>query len=703
MQGRISPARRPQDWRVELEGSLTELPDGVLIALRLYSQEPQDIDREYHWPDAPPPTMLSSGHGMEKKANRPAWREYKVTYAPKGSRNDNHYREPNRASFQLCASPRWTSMDEFEGWVKFVAAVTCAAVSSRPDILPSPASGQIELSRMLGRLPADVREGYNKLKRGDFFALPSLSSTSVEKEAELGFMGNHPVTAVMLRLRFAPGELRGVNMKDLSMYPQEAEVLLPMFALFQVTSRSRPRRLSGAVKLPEWQGASALAQRVLLHLRAAARPLLVIEADYKGSLWNIDPEAAGFLTKVREDADTCSAALCGPVPSIASVRKRALPAAAAAASAKSSASQSAEGTPAGAAGDGAAAAAGGALPGPGPSGSRQGAAATALADHGQQQQQQLATVQQRSQRAAAEHEAAPLRHGRCHSSPVSSQELRQPLLPPPTRAQSGTTLSTAPTYPGPPPTTAAGAAMAAVPRYSPPPLLAPVSPGTGVTSFPTAPLPAGSASAPAAPLLPSLPHTCGSSARAVSWAQQMPPQPPRPEIPGTVRELSSAAPRQLAVDQAHNTQQPDAAAAQSHAQAQAQQATAQQAAVQRAAAQQAAAQQAGVQKATGRPAAVQQAAPAALSQTASATGAQGAKQRQYTPLVPPRQADVEAKEVARRAARRKERDAQRIQAQMELLRTQSPQRARGGPAAMLTEPQRPAALPQHQQLAEPPL
>eukprot|EP01062_Namystynia_karyoxenos_P081773 TRINITY_DN9057_c0_g1_i1.p1 TRINITY_DN9057_c0_g1~~TRINITY_DN9057_c0_g1_i1.p1 ORF type:complete len:1421 (+),score=180.76 TRINITY_DN9057_c0_g1_i1:80-4342(+) len=329
-----------QPWRSELSLQLAQLPSPVLAALRLYSQEPQDVDREMLWPDAPPPGLDSSGHGLQKKADKEAWQQYTAAHAATdGARNKSHYRMPNRASFELCRTHRWSSLNKYEDWVKYVAALTWAASASRPDqaapvatLSPNatvtgtlgemrrffsgwaselsatlcssaPAGkGDLFLIRMLGSLPVSVRQGYSSLKPGMYFALPCLSSTSTAPEADADFMGTQPGSAVLLRLRFAPGRELGVDMRTISMYPQEAEVLLPMFTVFRVTAVRRPRRLAGAVALGQVSGCSATFSRALLHVRCLVRPLLVVEAECVGGLQQLDPEAAKWLDEVAADA-----------------------------------------------------------------------------------------------------------------------------------------------------------------------------------------------------------------------------------------------------------------------------------------------------------------------------------------------------------------------------------------------------------------
>eukprot|EP01062_Namystynia_karyoxenos_P036471 TRINITY_DN26561_c0_g1_i1.p1 TRINITY_DN26561_c0_g1~~TRINITY_DN26561_c0_g1_i1.p1 ORF type:complete len:1453 (+),score=222.18 TRINITY_DN26561_c0_g1_i1:115-4359(+) len=310
-----------QDWRKDLSGSpLAELPAVVLVALRLYSQEPQDIDREMGWTDTPLPGPTTAGHGYTKAqvkddALKDSWERYKEQHSCSGgARNESHYRMPNRASIELCRTHQWSSLDDYAGWVKYVAALNWACSVSDPASVEAAAGkgGNAVLTRVLGCLPAGVRQGYAALAPGDYFALPCLSSTSVADVADGEFMGDYPAFAVVLRLRFDAGHALGVDMRDLSMYPQEAEVLLPMFTVFHVTDVHRPRNLSSAVSLHPTDGWVARLRRALLHVRAAMRPLLVVEARCAGSLQRLDPEAARWLDEVAADAARAEAVLCSP-------------------------------------------------------------------------------------------------------------------------------------------------------------------------------------------------------------------------------------------------------------------------------------------------------------------------------------------------------------------------------------------------------
>eukprot|EP01062_Namystynia_karyoxenos_P081774 TRINITY_DN9057_c0_g2_i1.p1 TRINITY_DN9057_c0_g2~~TRINITY_DN9057_c0_g2_i1.p1 ORF type:complete len:1474 (+),score=328.38 TRINITY_DN9057_c0_g2_i1:58-4479(+) len=324
-----------QQWRrglAEKWPQLAALPSAVLAALRLYSQEPQDIDREMGWRDAPRPTPESGGHGLPTARDRDAWTQYKLAHKDTNeARNQSHYRMPNRASFELCGSHRWSSLDQYEDWVKYVAALLWAASVGRPvaeggaatraAAAASPgAGGGLLLSRMLGRLPATVRQGYAALHPGWFFALPSLSSTSSAAEAGAEFMGQHPGYAVLLRLHFPAGHEVGIDMKPISMYPLESEVLLPMFAVFCVTAISRPRRLDGIVERKPVEGFRDCCLHAVLSLRAALRPLLVVEAEFVGTLDKLDADAARWMDEVAADAVRSSAILESSMPWADSLR-----------------------------------------------------------------------------------------------------------------------------------------------------------------------------------------------------------------------------------------------------------------------------------------------------------------------------------------------------------------------------------------------
>eukprot|EP01062_Namystynia_karyoxenos_P021014 TRINITY_DN17968_c1_g1_i8.p1 TRINITY_DN17968_c1_g1~~TRINITY_DN17968_c1_g1_i8.p1 ORF type:complete len:1336 (+),score=75.46 TRINITY_DN17968_c1_g1_i8:84-4091(+) len=297
-----------QPWRADLDERTASLPLAVLVALRFYSQEPQDIDRELGHRDAPAPTKDSAGHGLPCKPAKPGWPQYKKKYKATGeARSKNHYRLPNKASFELCATLRATSLDQYKDWVMYVGALTWAAAVSRwAGVSPEE---ELVLTRLLGNLPRKVRKGYERLRPGSCFALPCLSSTTTLPKAKGEFLGDHPALAVLLRLRFDPSRALGVDMRQLSMYPQESEVLLPMFTMFRVTAVRRVRRLDKELELPEPKGARAKLQRLYLHACAAARPLLVVEGDCIGTVMEKDPEASQWMAEVEADAKESSVPL----------------------------------------------------------------------------------------------------------------------------------------------------------------------------------------------------------------------------------------------------------------------------------------------------------------------------------------------------------------------------------------------------------
>eukprot|EP01062_Namystynia_karyoxenos_P004891 TRINITY_DN11731_c0_g1_i4.p1 TRINITY_DN11731_c0_g1~~TRINITY_DN11731_c0_g1_i4.p1 ORF type:complete len:1266 (+),score=146.56 TRINITY_DN11731_c0_g1_i4:69-3866(+) len=302
-----------QPWRADAAGhpQVGSLPESVLAALRLYSQEPQDHDREMGWEDAPPPGKDSAGHGMPGEHDAGAWDRYIAAQRGSGgARNQSAYRMPNLVCIRLSADPRLSALEGAGGWVHFVAAASWAASRCRPEAAPAGGSGAaLELTRMLGNLPAHVRSGYAALRVGHCFATPCLSSTSVTRLADPTFMGPHPGYAVLLRLRFDEQTAVGVDMRPVSMYPDEEEVLLPLFTVFRVLSVLRPRGLHGLVALSKPNGWRERAARGLLRARAAARPLLVVEAECVGHLGGLDAGAAKWHAAVGRDAEAASAEL----------------------------------------------------------------------------------------------------------------------------------------------------------------------------------------------------------------------------------------------------------------------------------------------------------------------------------------------------------------------------------------------------------
>eukprot|EP01062_Namystynia_karyoxenos_P006997 TRINITY_DN12451_c0_g2_i1.p1 TRINITY_DN12451_c0_g2~~TRINITY_DN12451_c0_g2_i1.p1 ORF type:complete len:1248 (+),score=100.33 TRINITY_DN12451_c0_g2_i1:144-3887(+) len=294
-----------QPWRDAAlrHPQLGRLPEMAQLTLRLYTLEPQDVDREMGWADAPPPGVKTAGHGihtaLDPAAVATAWAKYcKVHDDIGGSRNESPYRVMNRACFRLCGTLRPSSLDGVGGSLRYLAALTWATASSRPG---AASSGPFRLVRMLGNLPAATRDGYSALRSGQCFALPCPSSCSAAARADGEFMGDHPAYAVVLHLHFVPETAVGADLSPLSMYPEEAEVLLPPFTVFRVRRLWRPRVLHRVVSLEAADGLGPRARRLLLHLRALARPLLVVEADCIGPL-RPDAEAARWFTEVARDA-----------------------------------------------------------------------------------------------------------------------------------------------------------------------------------------------------------------------------------------------------------------------------------------------------------------------------------------------------------------------------------------------------------------
>eukprot|EP01062_Namystynia_karyoxenos_P083901 TRINITY_DN9759_c0_g1_i2.p1 TRINITY_DN9759_c0_g1~~TRINITY_DN9759_c0_g1_i2.p1 ORF type:complete len:1505 (+),score=206.73 TRINITY_DN9759_c0_g1_i2:66-4580(+) len=294
----------------------------MLLCLRLYTMEAPDIDREMDYPDVPKAKIKSDGthekyNGCEEDLQNKRWNEYKTKYSKEGEdpkRNVSHYSEP-------CAlSRKWASeclFKTYEGitdkWIKY-----CCAILLQSSAMTPMAEGHNETqycARVFGELPNKVRAQFEQLRPGDWMALTAASSFAEGRKARACFMGDFAADAVMLLVatsaRVDGRQVRvGAGLRGVSMYPEEHEVLFPMFGMMEVTKV----RTVGSRGLSEYIQNPSFAQR----RSALFRGLLVIELDWKCSLeeccrdapvGNTAEVCVNFFDRIRRDAEASDARL----------------------------------------------------------------------------------------------------------------------------------------------------------------------------------------------------------------------------------------------------------------------------------------------------------------------------------------------------------------------------------------------------------
>eukprot|EP00756_Hemistasia_phaeocysticola_P014007 Hpha_TRINITY_DN15317_c0_g15::TRINITY_DN15317_c0_g15_i1::g.89549::m.89549 len=275
-----------QPWVDSLAGAQRGLPAVCRLAVRMYSQDPQDIDREMGWEDAPPPGRDSGGHGMEIKEDcAREWREYKErmqTELGREARNQSHYRGPSAGCIKLA----WElSAQGLKNWRMHLGALHWATSTTSTDVGANMLEHQ--LVRVFGNLPKSVQKSYAAVKKGHSLALLAPTSASKNELADGQFMGAHPGTAVVLQMHFPSGFAQGLDLSEISMYPGEAEVLLPMWGLFKVTYTYTERRLGKVVYLPPTEKGASWGEWLKgkwPYLRCMVRPIRVIELEWLGCL-----------------------------------------------------------------------------------------------------------------------------------------------------------------------------------------------------------------------------------------------------------------------------------------------------------------------------------------------------------------------------------------------------------------------------------
>eukprot|EP01062_Namystynia_karyoxenos_P080883 TRINITY_DN878_c0_g1_i2.p1 TRINITY_DN878_c0_g1~~TRINITY_DN878_c0_g1_i2.p1 ORF type:complete len:1222 (+),score=103.30 TRINITY_DN878_c0_g1_i2:1752-5417(+) len=311
------------------ESSLHEFPSMALLAMRLYSADPQDIDREMGYPDAPLATALSWGHNTARykpgEAKIP-WSNYKskclleteadleLYGGKRNSRNYCHYSIPNVLCREWAKTEGWRAMQhlvggtffrddrrtKMPGWIKYCSLLYWLASETNVHVDPHSPSEAL-LVRIIRPDSAAARE-FRKLQVGHWYATPALSSTSRDEKAQGRFMGAHPGDAIVLRFRCGY-KVHGISLKEISFYPEEKEVLLAPGTVCKVRKRQWVRRV--------WR---YVTDTTCLHfLRAVYRPLLVLDLDYVGPLAEQNHECGkrvrDWFAEIRSDALLASSVL----------------------------------------------------------------------------------------------------------------------------------------------------------------------------------------------------------------------------------------------------------------------------------------------------------------------------------------------------------------------------------------------------------
>eukprot|EP01062_Namystynia_karyoxenos_P009087 TRINITY_DN13205_c0_g1_i2.p1 TRINITY_DN13205_c0_g1~~TRINITY_DN13205_c0_g1_i2.p1 ORF type:complete len:1811 (+),score=163.80 TRINITY_DN13205_c0_g1_i2:74-5506(+) len=291
------------------------------LSLRFFTQEPADIDREMLFGEVPLAKSSSFGHGWpmysygatqaQSKDAKPgkaeleeqAYKRYKEKFG--GQRNANHYFDPCRLSREWVQSRLFdTAQGLSEKWIKHVGVLL---LQSSNVVRHDTGTGLTHVYvRMINKLSRNDRKKYERCEPGDWMALPQASSFSKRPKGLARFLGDYPTNSVMLRV-FTEDSV-GANLRELTMYPEEREVLLPMFGMMEVRKVQKIR----ACWL--WRYVEGLTCSQFLRTLFHRGGLLVIDLEWMSTLEQYDesvasqesrhPEVGPFLAKVRKDAES---------------------------------------------------------------------------------------------------------------------------------------------------------------------------------------------------------------------------------------------------------------------------------------------------------------------------------------------------------------------------------------------------------------
>ncbi|KAJ9451414.1 Midasin [Diplonema papillatum] len=188
-----------------------------LFVLKLYTMEGPDVDRLMGFREVP--VYLKDPEG---------WKRYNEKY--KGKRNAQVYTEVNRslrvASLPDSGQEKVEAEGLFRKWIKVIGVLMGVA---------SPLETAVQVQRGLKGLSKETVEQYASFEVGDFVGWASPSSTS-RKGYDDTFLKD-PTESVSFVIE---NVTRGVDLKLLSVYPEEEELLLPPFTGFIVESVCTP-------------------------------------------------------------------------------------------------------------------------------------------------------------------------------------------------------------------------------------------------------------------------------------------------------------------------------------------------------------------------------------------------------------------------------------------------------------------------------
>eukprot|EP01062_Namystynia_karyoxenos_P055306 TRINITY_DN4606_c1_g1_i4.p1 TRINITY_DN4606_c1_g1~~TRINITY_DN4606_c1_g1_i4.p1 ORF type:complete len:1561 (+),score=316.02 TRINITY_DN4606_c1_g1_i4:82-4683(+) len=269
-----------------------------LLAARLYTMQPSDIDRALGWPGVPAPAMRSETPGgtaarsaYERRYNSWDWaRERDGVPQRNGSLFGpvcRALRDQGSGAKEQSVLRRWSK------WLWTVGALACSC--------KLPANTILWRGLGAGGLSAEAISRHRRLCADDLLAWPAPSSTSSDPEVAKNYMlgaaanskgrpnADCPGT-IMFRIS---GAQAGLSLRAWSQYPAEEETLLGPLSVFRVLSVEEDR-------------SNPFGQGLLIALEALG------PAGRSRRDW---PLLRQFLATVRKDAALASAALARLCPS----------------------------------------------------------------------------------------------------------------------------------------------------------------------------------------------------------------------------------------------------------------------------------------------------------------------------------------------------------------------------------------------------
>eukprot|EP00756_Hemistasia_phaeocysticola_P014755 Hpha_TRINITY_DN15358_c6_g1::TRINITY_DN15358_c6_g1_i1::g.87511::m.87511 len=213
-----------------------------LLCLRLYTQRPIDIDRDFGFGGVPPPP-----HAGEPGFITIARQEYEKRFEDWNWKGNPSLKRNGSVFGPVCAALRdlgpggkkdfasWTVLKRWVKWVCTIAAVTA---------LPRGQYSALWRGIGAGGVSAAVVEQHRELREGGLLAWPALSSSSMDREQSELYMRGAAANSTCAPSDARPGTLLfqivnacwGVPLAPLSAYPAESEILLPPLSVFRVES-----------------------------------------------------------------------------------------------------------------------------------------------------------------------------------------------------------------------------------------------------------------------------------------------------------------------------------------------------------------------------------------------------------------------------------------------------------------------------------